>query len=136
MRNRLLLLACLALAAMGALAQSIQPMQLKPGIVAAAQIDRAAILEEQNKKLRAENAELKAELESYRAKGGSQVHAYCSDDAKTSHNTAGAEQDCGKSGYMCEPVGGQCRTSCQTSDMCAGGFTCDTSTSQCVYTAG
>ena len=92
-------------------------------------------LEADNRKLREENERLRQENEGFKALGGSQVHAYCPNPG-TSRNTAGAESDCKSAGYNCEPVSGLCRTSCQTSDMCAGGFTCDTGAQRCVYTAG
>lgn len=136
------ILACLAaclLAATAASAQTtMQPIRLQPN-VQAAQIDPAAAekarLERENKKLREENAALKKQVDDFTALGGSNVHAYCpAGSPNTSRNTSGAETDCGNAGYTCEPVSGQCHTSCQTSDMCAGGFTCDTSIQQCVRT--
>ena len=67
--------------------------------------------------------------------GGSLVHAYCpAGDNTVSRNTAGAETNCAAAGYTCEPVTGQCRTTCQTSDMCSRGFTCDTGRQRCVRT--
>jgi hypothetical protein len=94
-----------------------------------------AKLERENRKLREENAALKKQVDDFTALGGSNVYAYCpAGQPNVSRNTSGAESDCGRAGYTCEPVSGQCRTSCQTSDMCAGGFTCDTSTQQCVRT--
>jgi hypothetical protein len=105
-------------------------------------VDQAALLEAQNKKLREtnvalrnENATLKQRLEELTSHGGSQVHAYCANPA-TSRSTAGDEADCAASGNTCEPVSGLCRTTCQSSDMCAGGYTCDTGAQRCVYTAG
>lgn len=143
MTLRHLLFASLLVFAAAAAAQNMQvrPIQLQANPAATA-IDETGMLRtevaklrSENKRLAAENADLRAQVDGYRVLGGSQVHAYCSAPA-TSRNTAGAESDCAKSGYNCESVSGLCRTSCQTSDMCAGGFTCDTSTSQCVYTGG
>ena len=86
---------------------------------------------DKNKQLRAENEALKAQIEGFTRLGGSHVTAYC-ENPSTSRNTAGASADCSLAGYNCEPVSGQCRTSCQTSDMCSGGFVCDTGAQQCV----
>jgi hypothetical protein len=92
-------------------------------------------LEAENADLKAKNSALQGQVDGYSALGGSLVHAYCPADSNTtSKNTAGATSDCGAAGYTCEPVSGQCRTSCQTSDMCAPRFTCDTGIQQCVRT--
>ena len=131
--------ACLA-AASAAHAQTamrIQPLQAPN--VQAAQVDPAVIekarLERENRKLKEENAALKKQVDDFTALGGSNVHAYCPAGSPTiSRNTSGAETDCGDSGYTCEAVSGLCHTTCQTSDMCAGGFTCDTAAQQCVRT--
>jgi hypothetical protein len=105
-------------------------------------IDKVALLETQNKKLREanlalreENRILKERLEATTAHGGSLVRAWCP-SATTSRNTAGDDADCAASGNTCEPVSGLCRTTCQSSDMCAGGYTCDVGAQRCVYTAG
>jgi hypothetical protein len=123
--------------------QPIQTVQPAPAKDASSQLaDRTAALEAQNRKLRAsnlalkeENAALRARVDAMTTRGGSAVRAYCPTDS-TSMNTAGASADCGKSGYNCDPVSGLCRTTCQTSDMCAGGFTCDVGAARCVYTGG
>jgi hypothetical protein len=125
----------------------IQPLKMPtaPAATAAAPIEahtaemeakaELSALKRENARLQAENADLKAQLDGYRVLGGSQVHAYCAAGSNTvSKNTAGAESNCANAGYTCEPVSGQCRNSCQTSDMCAGGFTCDTGIQQCVRT--
>ena len=92
-------------------------------------------LEAENADLKAKNADLQGQVAGYSILGGSLVHAYCPKDNNTvSKNTAGAQTDCAAAGYTCEPVSGQCRTSCQTSDMCAARFTCDTAIQQCVRT--
>ena len=137
------LLACLFAASIAG-AQNmvpIQQLQVAPQpVTAAMQIDQEALekqrLERDNAKLREENAALKQRVDNFTNLGGSEVHAYCPDPSNlhTSRNTAGAESDCTQSGYLCEPVSGLCRTSCQTSNMCAGGFTCETSIQQCVHT--
>jgi len=144
MTLRLLAAALLALTVGAAHAQTLQPIQLQPRAAAqvntqAAQIDEAAMektrLERENKRLKAENEALQKRIDEFTRLGGSQVHAYCpADNPNLSRNTSGAENNCGAAGYTCEPVSGQCRTSCQTSDMCAGGFTCDTGAQQCVRT--
>ena len=138
------LAACLCLVVAAAQAQTMQPIkiqQLQPAtnVGQVAQVDQAALekakLERENKRLREENAALKKQVDDFTALGGSNVHAYCPAGQPTiSRNTSGAEANCGAAGYTCEPVSGQCRTSCQTSDMCAGGFTCDTGIQQCVRT--
>lgn len=142
------MLACLAacLVAAAAIAQAqttIQPIKLQPiqnpAVTQASQLDQAALekarLERENKRLREENEALKKRVDDFTRLGGSEVHAYCPADNPTlSRNTSGAENNCGAAGYTCEPVSGLCRTSCQTSDMCAGGFTCDTGAQQCIRT--
>jgi len=92
-------------------------------------------LRAENDRLKAENAELSGRVENFSKLGGSEVHAYCA-DGQTSRNTAGAQSDCTRSGYQCEPVSGLCRTSCQTTDMCAAGWVCDTGIQQCVVPSG
>lgn len=88
-----------------------------------AQIQREmAELRRENAKLKAENAQLGQRIADFTALGGSEVHAYCSAET-TSNNTAGASSDCGR--YLCEPVTGQCRTQCTTSDQCGGAYRCD-----------
>ena len=117
----------------------IQQLQVAPRPVAqVAQIDEEAMektrLERENSRLREENAALKLRVDNLTNVGGSEVRAYCPTSG-TSRNTAGAEANCqDNGGYLCEPVSGLCRTRCQTSDMCAGGWTCDTGVQQCVRT--
>jgi hypothetical protein len=89
-------------------------------------------LEAENADLKAKNSALQAQVDGYSSLGGSLVHAYCPADNNTvSRNTAGAQTDCGAAGYTCDPVNGQCRTSCQTSNMCASGFSCHPVSHQC-----
>lgn len=136
--------ACL-LAASAASAQNLQTIKLLPpsGQLEAAQVDQAAMarrsLEVENKKLRDDNARLETEnqalsarIDAFTTPGGSEVHAYCPSPT-ISRNTAGAETNCDLSGgFACEPASGLCHTSCETSEMCAGGFVCDTGTKRCV----
>jgi len=92
-------------------------------------------MKRENDALRAENASLKSRLNEYTSKTGSEVHAYC-ENPDTSRNTAGASTDCNRSGYVCDAVSGLCKTSCQTTDMCAVGWVCDTPVQQCVPAGG
>ena len=136
----LVVAACLVAGSL-AQGQNLQTIKIAPlaqPATATAQIDQEALarqkLESENKKLREENAALQQRVENFINVGGSEVRAYCPTPG-TSRNTAGAEANCADAGgYMCEPVSGLCRTSCQTSDMCAGGWTCDTGIQQCVRT--
>lgn len=137
--SSLILAAALALAstASAQTMQAIRPVQLATPAVQAAQIDTAALekqkMERENARLREENAALKQRVDAMTSLGGSEVRAYCPNPS-TSRNTAGAEASCAQAGYNCEPVSGLCRTTCQTSDMCAANFTCDTGAQQCVRT--
>lgn len=135
--SSLILAAALAIASTASAQTMIRPVQLATPAVQAAQIDTAALekqkMERENARLREENAVLKQRVDAMTSLGGSQVHAYCPNPS-TSRNTAGAESNCNQAGYNCEPVSGLCRTTCQTSDMCAANFTCDTGAQQCVRT--
>ena len=159
MRPVVLLVLAAVLAGSLALAQTVQTVQpiravqpapaVQPQVVqpvaeqgAPQYVDRTAQLEAQNKHLREsnlalkqENAQLKARMDAMTTRGGSEVRAWCP-AATVSRNTAGATANCATAGYTCEPVSGLCRTSCQTSDMCAGGFTCDVGAGKCVHTGG
>ena len=126
--------------------QAVQPAAAVEPQLQVAEIDKDAVikrLRDQNAQLREkiatldqENAELKGRIEAMTSLGGSEVHAYCSDTI-TSRNTAGAEAVCRDAGgFTCEAVSGLCRTSCQTTDMCAPGWTCDTEIQQCINTSG
>jgi hypothetical protein len=85
-------------------------------------IDR---LRENNRRLKAENAQLKndvarldARIREFTTRGGSEVRAYCA--AKdTSRNTAGASQSCGP--FACNDVSGLCYTSCSLTEHCSTG---------------
>ena len=161
-QTRLAILACACLSLATLASAQMTPMMpmtppSKPAQESApAPIDRPALqgtdldqdalerrrLEKENRQLRAENdrlktvnAELSTRVDNFSKLGGSEVHAYCP-DRLTSRNTAGAETDCTRSGYVCENVSGLCHTSCQTTDMCAGGWVCDTGAQQCVVPNG
>lgn len=157
MTLRAVLLAVLACVASLARAQAPEPlqaaqpvhappaMQVRQGAAppAALQVDREAELARENERLRRdnealrrENAALKADVDSYRVLGGSQVHAFCGEDGTTSRNTAGVSSDCARSGYLCEQVSGLCRTTCQNTGECAVGWVCDTAASQCITPEG
>ena len=128
--------ACLMTAAL-AQAQNLQTIKIAPSVqpqLQDVQVDPDAQalrkLEIDNKKLREENARLQQENEALKQRvdgftslGGSEVRAYCPDN-RTSRNTAGAESNCAAGGYLCDPVSGLCRNSCDTSDMCAANFKC------------
>lgn len=106
-------------------AQNVSPMRpmVAPN-VNAIQIDYKTQWDQErakNQALRNENASLRAQLEAWTRKGGSQVHAYC-ETPTLSANSAGARNDCAASGYACEPVSGLCRTMARTSNDCAPGF--------------
>lgn len=92
--------------------------------ISAIQIDYKAKWEQErskNQQLRDENSGLRAQLDAWTRKGGSQVHAYC-ETPTLSVSSAGARNDCAASGYGCEPVSGLCRTVARTSNDCAPGF--------------
>ena len=120
-------------------AQNIRPIRPATAVTGAAPVN-ATVMDYQamyNKEVQ-KNRALKAELDGANQRigemtrlGGSQVMAYCATPSQ-SRNTAGASNDCATAGYGCEPVSGLCRTSCQTSDMCASGYLCDTGVQQCV----
>ena len=88
---------------------------------------------EKNKALRAENASLKAQLDSYTSRAGSRVTAYC-ETPTLSRNTAGASNDCSASGFGCEPVSGLCRTVAHSTSECAAGFVWCSTSNACVRT--
>lgn len=99
--------------------------------------EQIARLVREKKALRDEIARNQADLQAMQARldemthpGGSLVRAYC--DGTVSRNTAGASEDCTRSGYACQPVNGLCHRECTGSDMCAPGFVCDTSVNRCV----
>ena len=101
---------------------SVRPMAT-PNI-SAIQIDYKAKWEQErskNQQLRDENSGLRAQLDAWTNKGGSQVHAYC-ETPTLSVSSAGARNDCAASGYGCEPVSGLCRTVARSSNDCAPGF--------------
>jgi hypothetical protein len=121
-------------------------VQVAPQATTSAAIDEHAAnqrLSARNAELRRENAtlnstvvSLRASLAAFTSKGGSAVHAYCEDTATAgsglSVTSAGAREDCASSGYLCQPVSGLCRTTCQTTAMCAPGWVCDTDAQHCI----
>lgn len=85
---------------------------------------------------RAANEKLKealARIDEITKPGGSLVRAYCASPA-LSRNTAGAEENCSSTGYVCGEVAGLCKTQCTTSNDCAAGYTCDVPQARCVRT--
>jgi hypothetical protein len=121
-------------------------VQVAPQVTSSAAIDehaanqklsaRIAELRRENAALNATVVSLKANLAAFTSKGGSAVHAYCEDTPSAgsglSVTTAGAREDCAGSGYLCQPVSGLCRTTCQTTAMCAPGWVCDTDAQHCI----
>jgi hypothetical protein len=89
-------------------------------------------LRDQNKTLQQQNSDLQKKLNATTHPGGSAVKAYC-ESPTVSRNTAGATNNCGATGYMCEPVSGLCRTSCTSSQDCASGYVCDTLYGRCIH---
>ena len=102
---------------------------------------RAAIqkLHQRNLQLRQQLAvsvsalqELRRQLDAATTPGGSRVTASCASPT-LSRNSAGAQEDCAASGYACAAVSGLCHRSCNTTDMCAPGFVCDTGVHTCLW---
>jgi hypothetical protein len=89
-------------------------------------------LRDKNKALRTENLSLKERLAQFTTRGGSQVRAYCPTET-TSRNTAGAEADCGATGYKCEEVSGLCHKTCSSSEQCAVNHTCNPCNNKCEF---
>ena len=75
---------------------------------------------------------LRQMLDAATTPGGSRVTASCASPT-LSRNSAGAQEDCSASGYACAAVSGLCHRSCNTTDMCAPGFVCDTGAHTCVW---
>lgn len=139
MRKWTLLFAGLALAALLPAAAQVRMMQVPQAArpaTQAVQIDYQAQYRQEvdkNKALRAENASLKAQLDSYTSRTGSRVTAYC-ETPSLSRNTAGASNDCSRSGFGCEPVTGLCRTVAHSTDECAAGYVWCSLNNACVRT--
>jgi hypothetical protein len=108
----------------------IQPIETVESIKAANQK-----LREANKILRNENNSLKDRITQMTTRGGSLVRAYCPTET-TSANTAGAESNCGATGYKCEDVSGLCHKTCSSSDQCVGGYSCNPCNNRCENNAG
>lgn len=114
----------------------LRPM-VAPRIAASTAIDYKAQYEQErarNQQLRDENGDLRATLAAWTSKGGSLVHAYCATPTRSA-SSAGASNDCGASGYTCEPVSGLCRTSAADSSQCASGHTWCVYGNRCVRSA-
>jgi len=93
--------------------------------------DQNLLLAEERDALTVERDALQATINAMMALGGSLVTAYCASD-ELSRNTAGAEENCDTTGYVCAPVSGLCYDSCEVTDHCARGFVCDVETRKCV----
>jgi hypothetical protein len=117
-------------AAQVAPAEPIGPVQTPEALAAANQQ-----LRENNRLLRNENSALKDRILQMTTRGGSQVRAWCPTET-TSRNTAGAEADCGATGYKCEDVSGLCHKTCTSSDQCAVGHSCNPCNNHCENNAG
>lgn len=81
--------------------------------------------------LNAEIASLNGRIVNFTSKGGTEVRAYC-ESQFVSVNTAGAREECNSSGYVCGEVTGLCKTQCNTSNDCSGGYACDIPIHTCV----
>ena len=139
MRKWTFVVAGLALAALLPVAAQVRVMQVPQAARPVAQgveIDYQAQYRqevEKNRALRAENASLKAQLDSYTSRTGSRVTAYC-ETPTLSRNTAGASNDCSRSGFGCEPVTGLCRTVAHSTAECAAGYVWCSLNNACVRT--
>lgn len=139
--RRILLACCLSLVALAAAAQTAAPrlrtVEPAPAAVApGAVVDKDAQIEqlrEGNRRLRAENNELKARIDAMTSRGGGAVTAYC-ESAHESRNTAGAAEACGV--YTCNETSGLCRDRCTSSNHCRSDTRCNVASGVCESAGG
>ena len=74
---------------------------------------------------------LRSQLDEMTRAGGSLVRASCASPA-LSRNSAGAEENCHATGYVCGAVEGLCFRQCTSTSQCAPGFACDIGAARCV----
>lgn len=143
----LILGGCLVAAASAQTVQRVRPMgpvapisptaTATPSDAASLPKDYQAMYQKEaakNRELRAEVDSLTARIAEMTRPGGSLVQAFC-ETPTMSRNTAGASNDCARSGYGCEPVSGLCRTTARSSDECAAGYVYCATNATCVNSA-
>jgi hypothetical protein len=143
MRKWKIAVAGLALVVLVPVAAQVRMVKLPQAAPQTAAAPSAAVIDfqaqyakevEKNKALRNENTSLRAQLDSYTSRTGTRVTAYC-ETPTLSRNTAGASNDCSRTGFGCEPVSGLCRTQAHSSDECAAGYVYCSLHNNCVQTA-
>jgi len=143
MRNWGIAVLGLGLVALVPVAAQVRMVKMAQATTAPAAAPSAAVIDyqaqyrqevEKNKTLRNENTSLRAQLDSYTSRTGTRVTAYC-ETPTLSRNTAGASNDCSRTGFGCEPVSGLCRTQAHSTDECAAGYVYCSLHNNCVQTA-
>jgi len=143
MRKWKIAVAGLALVVLVPVAAQVRMVKLPQAAPQTAAAPSAAVIDfqaqyakevEKNKALRDENTSLRAQLDSYTSRTGARVTAYC-ETPTLSRNTAGASNDCSRTGFGCEPVSGLCRTQAHSTDECAAGYVYCSLHNNCVQTA-
>jgi hypothetical protein len=143
MRKWKIAVAGLALVVLVPVAAQVRMVKLPQAAPQTAAAPSAAVIDfqaqyakevEKNKALRNENTSLRAQLDSYTSRTGTRVTAYC-ETPTLSRNTAGASNDCSRTGFGCEPVSGLCRTQAHSTDECAAGYVYCSLHNNCVQTA-
>lgn len=143
MRKWKIAVAGLALAVLVPVGAQVRMVKIPQATPQAATAPNAAVIDyqaqyakevEKNKALRNENTSLRAQLDSYTSRTGTHVTAYC-ETPTLSRTTAGASNDCSRTGFGCEPVSGLCRTQAHSSDECAAGYVYCSLHNNCVQTA-
>jgi len=133
----------LGLVALLPVAAQVRMVKLPPAAPQTAAPPTAAVIDfqaqyakevEKNKALRNENTSLRSQLDNYTSRTGARVTAYC-ETTSLSRNTAGASNDCSRTGFGCEPVSGLCRTQAHSTDECAAGYVYCSLHNNCVQTA-
>ena len=127
----ILLLLSFAVAVSAQTLPRLRTVEPAPAVSQATVVDKDAQIErlqEANRRLRAENEELRSRLDAMTRRGGSAVIAYCENPSE-SRNTAGATDACGA--YTCNEASGLCRDRCTTSLHCGPGTACDIPSGTC-----